>query len=431
MAQTVDAICADGVNGEFNTRQGTQVCVAILGARGHYGVPKLLNCAGMLGKFYTDLYLANNGWRRVLEAIPPKLRPRFAERVLGRFDGELPKDKAVSFNALGLWYAWQRRIARDQMAMDRVHIKMARDFGCKVVRRGLNGSNVLYGVNGAALELFQYARERRVRCLLEQALAPRKIVRALLTQEVERWPGWEPSLMVEQSDDPIGQREQQEWALSDTIVAGSPFVIDGLRQLGVPETKCRWVPYGVSLKSFSAEERDDRQSALKLKVLFAGEVGLRKGAVYLLSALQLLNSPYIQAKFAGPVSLKSAKLRSFLGHAAFLGAVPRNRMIELYRWADLLVLPSICEGSALVTYEALASGLPVIATPNTGAPVRDGTNGVIVPIRDVEALAHAIERFARDHELLRFYRHNAVLGRDHLGLDAYQQRLAAVASTMS
>src|SRR3990172_8919999 len=146
-----------------------RVCVAILGARGHYGVPKLLNSAGMLGKFYTDFYMANKRWRRLLEAIPPGLRPKFTERLLGRFDGELPKDKVVSFNTLGLWYAWQRSIAGDQKTMHHVHVEMARNFGCKVVRSGLNGSNVLYGLNGAALELFQYARERRVRCLLEQA----------------------------------------------------------------------------------------------------------------------------------------------------------------------------------------------------------------------------------------------------------------------
>src|SRR5207237_513109 len=108
--------------------------------------------------------------------------------------------------------------------------------------------------------------------------------------------------------------------------------------------------------------------------------------------------------------------------ATFLGPVPRTRMPALLRWADLLVLPSICEGSALVTYEALATGVPVIGTPNAGAPLRDGVDGLLVPSGEVEALAAAIERFAADAEFLGWCSRNAVSGRDRLGLDSYGRR---------
>jgi len=57
------------------------------------------------------------------------------------------------------------------------------------------------------------------------------------------------------------------------------------------------------------------------------------------------------------------------------------------------VLPSICEGSATVTYEALASGVPVICTPKTGSMVRHGVDGNIVPIRNPEAIAQSIENY--------------------------------------
>ena len=65
-------------------------------------------------------------------------------------------------------------------------------------------------------------------------------------------------------------------------------------------------------------------------------------------------------------------------------------MSNLYKWADVFVLPSICEGSAMVTYEALIHGLPIITTYNSGSIVRDGVDGFITSIRDVEAIAECL-----------------------------------------
>ena len=62
-------------------------------------------------------------------------------------------------------------------------------------------------------------------------------------------------------------------------------------------------------------------------------------------------------------------------------------MADLYAWADVFLLPFICEGSAMVTYEALSWGLPVITTHNAGSIVRDTVDGWLVPYRDSEAIA--------------------------------------------
>jgi glycosyltransferase involved in cell wall biosynthesis len=73
----------------------------------------------------------------------------------------------------------------------------------------------------------------------------------------------------------------------------------------------------------------------------------------------------------------------------------------------VLAFPSLHEGSALVTYEALACGLPVITTPNAGSVVRDGREGLLVPIRDVGALARALQRLRDDASLCEAMRHAA------------------------
>lgn len=75
-------------------------------------------------------------------------------------------------------------------------------------------------------------------------------------------------------------------------------------------------------------------------------------------------------------------------------------MPEIYQRADVLVLPSLAEGSALVVLEAMSSGLPVVVTPNVGADaVRDGVEGFVVPIRSPELIAQRLSTLSEDSEL--------------------------------
>jgi glycosyltransferase involved in cell wall biosynthesis len=102
----------------------------------------------------------------------------------------------------------------------------------------------------------------------------------------------------------------------------------------------------------------------------------------------------------GSINVRPDALRLLQQHVEVLGPVPRSTVREHYAWADVFLLPSLCEGSATVTYEALACGLPVIATPNTGSIVREGVDGFIVPIRDPEAIAAKLELFISQPDLL-------------------------------
>jgi glycosyltransferase involved in cell wall biosynthesis len=399
----------------------------MFGARLHYAVPKLLYRSGLLRQFYTDVYAGNKTWiPSILAAIPGRLRFRIIDRFLGRADFELPANKVVSFDVLGLWYAWERWRTRHTKTSNRLHVKAAKSFAHRVLRSSFHDTNVLYGYNGASLELFKGAKERGILCILDQTIAPQRVVRVLLNEELDRWPNWESNLQLDDPQNVLQEREQVEWQLADVILGASQFVTHALSQEGVPKSKCRLLPYGVPLDRFCSGDLNQREPSARLRLLFAGEIGLRKGVPYLLEALRLLSSSRIEALFAGQIVVPLAELRAYRGIATFLGPVPRTKMMDLYRWADLLVLPSVCEGSALVSYEALACGVPIIVTPNSGAPVRDGIDGVVVPIRNSELLACAIERFIRDREFLQCCRYNALAGRNRLGLGAYQQRLIQV-----
>ena len=105
------------------------------------------------------------------------------------------------------------------------------------------------------------------------------------------------------------------------------------------------------------------------------------------------------------------------------GPVPRSEVLAQYAWADVFFLPSLCEGSATVTYEALACGLPVVCTPNTGSVVRDGIDGFVVPMRDAAAMADRLLQFHQDRDLLESASEQARQRASEFTLEAYRTRL--------
>jgi glycosyltransferase involved in cell wall biosynthesis len=161
-----------------------------------------------------------------------------------------------------------------------------------------------------------------------------------------------------------------------------------------------------------------------LRVLTVGAVGLRKGAPYVLEAAKRLKG---QAEFrwVGGVELLPAAAERMAECVHLSGAVPTTQVAEHFQWADVFLLPSLCEGSATVTYEALGHGLPVICTPNTGSVVRDGVEGFIVPVRDAVLIAERIERLALNMELRAQMAANAKSRAAEFTVAEYGRRLLA------
>lgn len=379
-----------------------RITVAMLGARRHYAVPRLLHEAGLLKRFYTDSYLDNKPWLKMaLRTIPAMVRPSAIQRWLGRCDSVLPPEKVQSFELFGLWYAWALSRVQTSSQKETICLNAAKRFNHRILGAGLADSNIIWGFNGAVLELFQAAKKQGILCVMEQTILPKYLEIQLLCEEVERWPGWEPGLVIPEMGSSMSMREEQEWAMADCILAGSEFVRSGLIECGVPEKKIRVVPYGTDIsRVLPKTQRVPTASNQPLKILFAGHVGLRKGVPDLLQALQQFKSGEIEVQIAGGITLNPERLKQIGNHVQFLGCVPRAQMQQLFHWADVFVLPSIVEGSAAVTYESLMSGVPVITTRNAGSIVRDGINGFVVPIRNPDALADAIARYINDRLLL-------------------------------
>jgi glycosyltransferase involved in cell wall biosynthesis len=189
----------------------------------------------------------------------------------------------------------------------------------------------------------------------------------------------------------------EEFELAHRIIVPSDFVRDTFREEGVPEAKLVLIPRAVDIARF----RPAGEAPTRFRAIFVGAIGHRKGVHYLLDAWQRLALPDAELLLAGGVQAEIAPLVA--RHEGKLGVRCLGHVdpLPLYQSGSIFVFPSLSEGSAKVTYEAMACGLPVVVTPNAGSVARDGVDGFVVPVRDAEALAEGIGTLYRDPELRR------------------------------
>ncbi|MDJ0868583.1 MAG: glycosyltransferase family 4 protein [Myxococcota bacterium] len=177
-----------------------------------------------------------------------------------------------------------------------------------------------------------------------------------------------------------------------------------LRTTADPQ-RVRYVPNFVPLEDFGElPDRSQRSAERPLRVLYVGWLLEAKGVGELLEASRRF--PDVRFTLVGPTHPRFAErirplIEAVRDHVEVLPVRPREEILELYRDADIFVLPTYREGFPNVVLEAMAAGLPVIATPVGAIPdaIRHGEEGLLVPPRDREALAEALKRLIDDPEL--------------------------------
>ena len=402
----------------------SQTClVAQIGARMHYAVPRLLQQEGRLAHLYTDI-CAVKGWPRALNLVPAPFRSVQMRRLLGRTPLGVPRSRITAFTAFGRQYAQRLRRAATPSDTTSTVIWAGRTFCKKIIGCGLGDAAAVYTFNNAGLELLQHARERGRFTVMEQTIAPKQIECDWLRGEHEKFPDWEPAPAQDRFLNEFIAREADEWQAADVIICGSEFVREGIAQCGGPVHRCKVVPYGVD-SFFRATERTPHHGPLR--VLTVGAIGLRKGSPYVLAAARQLRQG-ATFRMVGQIKARPNAVAQLREAVELAGPVPRSEMLAHFQWADVFLLPSLCEGSATAAYEALACGLPVIATPNTGTIVRDGVEGFIVPTRDVGGIVKSLEKLVNDRNFLREMSKKARQRSTEFNFSVYRTNLLAALS---
>ncbi|OWV84513.1 glycosyltransferase family 4 protein [Rhizobium sp. R693] len=403
-----------------------KVIVSQLGARMHYAVPAIFASQDRLAHFYTDI-CATKGWYRFATALPASLTPAAVRRFAGRQPKNVSPNLITIFPAFGIRSALRRMRGKDVVDETSHALWAGAYFSRLVAQSGFHGADGIYAFSGDALEQMRAAKQQGLWTALEQMIAPRDVLEQLLQEEAQSFPDWTGPLPKNAFARIFADREKAEWNIADLIICPSEFVRRHVVASGGDESRCVVVPYGVDVRSPVTRPR---RLPGPLRVLTAGAVGLRKGSPYVVQAAQLLGGS-ATFRMVGPCNLPETLLNKLASSVELAGIIPRAAMAEQYRWADIFLLPSICEGSATVIYEALAAGLPVITTENTGSVVRDGKEGFVVPLRDSQAIAQAIERLAKDEELRAEMSVNAFRQAADFTVEKYGTRLLAAIAPLS
>jgi glycosyltransferase involved in cell wall biosynthesis len=364
------------------------ICCQI-GGREHYAVPRALHRHGALHQVITDAWLRPGNPLGLLSA---GLKARF-HAELARADVYGPAVRSMAFELRARRSAqagWPLVMARNrwfqQIALAR--LSQVADDG---------RTPILMSFSYAAAELFAFARRKGWRTVLAQidpGPVEEEIVGGLHAAAPQTGRDWMRAPLAYWSE------WRRECALADRIVVNSSWSRAALLQEGVAADKIRIVPLAYERPPESVAFRRrypaSFDSTRPLRVLFLGQVNLRKGVAPLLDAIRLLSDEPIEFTFVGPVQIAvPADLRGNR-QVHWHGSAPRPATGRFYKDADVFLFPTFSDGFGLTQLEAQAWKLPIITTQFCGEVVEHGRNGWILPEIAPQSIAHMLREFVRD-----------------------------------
>lgn len=224
----------------------------------------------------------------------------------------------------------------------------------------------------------------------------------------------------------------EELTETDHILAPSGFVKKSLTDKGFSAEKIHVIPYGANLTRFYPSEKPRRDTVFR--VIMVAQLNPRKGHKYLLEAWKKLNLPNAELVFIGAMRPEMEEvLKPYKGLFTYKGVVQNHELITYLHESDLFVMPSIEEGCSVAPLEAMACGLPVIISENTGADAyfKEGEHGFVVPVRSVDALAQRILQLYQNPDLRHTIRMNNIRAtQQDLSWSSYAAKLMDLYSSL-
>jgi glycosyltransferase involved in cell wall biosynthesis len=355
-----------------------------------------LHHAGLLTEFATTLAFRESSiWMRCL--------PGSSRRELLRRSYDIPQ----SFVRTRPWREAARMCAEHGLLPGMAHRKTGwasidavyDDLDKTVARRlpRINGLGGVYAYEDGAARSFERAEQLGLKRFYDLPIAYWKVMHRLIEEEVTRLPEWAPTLTGRNDSDEKRARKDDELRRAEVVFCPSGFVADSLPEWARQSKEIVVTPFGSPSVSAKCPRVEATRKG-KLRVLFAGSMSQRKGLADLFAAVKRLGRSNLELVVMGSPIVSMDFYRRECPGFIYEPTRPNSDVLQLMRSCDVLALPSIVEGRALVLQEAMSQGLPVLITANTGGEdlVESGKTGFLVPIRSPEMIADRLAWFA-DH----------------------------------
>ncbi len=353
---------------------------------------RALHEAGLLSAYVTTFHYDRNAalgqiLRGLLRLVMRDPERQLSRREITEVPGELVRSHPIP-EILRMAAAK----AASPITADRVWEVTETWFDRMVARNHLDGADAVYGYEHAALETFRAQKARGGLCLYDMPTCHHAAAAKWVGEEFLRFP--ELLTPYEEHRRRLAPRrnarKDEELALADRIVVASNFVRDSLRHVGASEEKIWVLPSGAPAVNCGHRHPDPN----KFVFLVAGNLSVQKGVHYALEAWRRLGAGgAAELWLVGNWKLPERMREGLPGKVWISPFVLRQTLYELFDRANVMVFPTLAEGLATTPLQAMARGLPVITTPNSGCEsfIDHGESGWLVRPRDVDAVAAAME----------------------------------------
>lgn len=385
-------------------------------------VARALADAGLLEEFWTSINWDPNS--PINRYLPRGLRELFGRRAFPETVRERTRSRPFRESARLLLPPNSPLTRHEKGWLSVDAVLRAQDRA--VARRVQSGSfRAVYAYEDCAAETFAIAKARGIRTIYDLPIGYFRAAQQIFAEEREREPDWAPTLTGARDSGEKLARKEKELELADCVAVASTFTAETLRGASV-RPRVEIIPYGAPPPATG----EIGLHTGKLRILFAGSLGQRKGLSYALRAIEIFGEGRCEFTLLGrKVGGVCRALESALRRHRWLPSLSHADVLRTMRESDVVVFPSLFEGFGLVITEAMSQGTPVITTPHTAGPdiILDGVDGFLVPIRSAEAIAEKLGMLDRERELLRAMKVAAREKAASRTWEKYRERLIALA----
>ena len=249
----------------------------------------------------------------------------------------------------------------------------------------------VHGYEHCSLATLQQAKKLGIKSFYEQPSQHYLSFEKIAKEQLKKYPelkSTETLLLVDQKSERRNQRRAQELDVCDYIICNSTFTKKTLTDVQINPNKIITVPLGFPS---TLKTTDKRSNTGKTIFIYAGNQSLKKGTHTLFKAWQKfsVNKKNIELWVVGNSQLPLRARHGLEDNVKFIPNIPHAELMQLFRQADVLILPTLGDGFGMVITEAMAQGLPVITTCNSGGPdiITNGKDGFLLEAGNIEALA--------------------------------------------
>lgn len=299
---------------------------------------------------------------------------------------------------------WSRLLRRKLGLGDEKLMYDANDWLMRTMARGAGRSGVtaVHCYEDCSLWQFEEAKRLGKACVYDMPIGYYPWWDERQKQLARTHADWVPARGLPSSRYVRPAQKVKEMELADLVLVACGFVEQTIREFH-PDKKIARAPYGVDDEFWSPGDEDQGTTGgeHKLRFIYAGQSSIRKGTPVLLEAWEKAQLHDAELVLVGSWQLADSKLKQLPQGVRFVGPVASERLRGLYRESDVFVFPSFFEGFGLVVLEAMACGLPIIASDRSAGPdVLDDNCGRVVGAGDQDQLAESLRWFAGNRDRL-------------------------------